>query len=335
MSAMNTSSSVGRRTAMSSITTPASSSLRTASAITPGRLRMAARTVWSSSAGGSSDISGKHRDRALGMLGLLEVDLQPLAADAVLELVGRALGDHVSVVDHHDPVGQPVGLVEVLRRQQHGRAGRHARLDRLPQTEPADRVEAGRRLVEEQHRRAEDKRGREVEPAAHAARVRLHRPPGGLGEVEALEQLVGPLARLRHAACGRAGRPSRGSRSRSGSRRRPRTGRRGRSSRAAQPRRARCRGRRPAPSRASGFSSVARILTAVVLPAPFGPSSPSTLPVRAEKSTPHSARTEPYDFSRPSTTIASVMRSRLVGAPAALIRPCDRLSRNRRAAAES
>ena len=65
----------------------------------------------------------------------------------------------------------------------------------------------------------------------------------------------------------------------------------------------------------SGFSRVARILTAVVLPAPLGPSRPSTLPVRAEKSTPHRARTEPYDFSRPSTTIASLMRSRLVERP--------------------
>ena len=137
----------------------------------------------------------QHGDRALGVLGVLEVDLQPPAADAVLELVRRAFGDHGAVVDHHDPVGEPVGLVEVLRRQQHGRAGRHARLDRLPQPEPAAGVEAGRRLVQEQHRRAEHERGREVEPAAHAARVRLHGPPGGLGEVEPLEQLARPVAR--------------------------------------------------------------------------------------------------------------------------------------------
>ena len=56
---------------------------------------------------------------------------------------------------------------------------------------------------------------------------------------------------------------------------------------------------------ASGFSSVARIRTAVVLPAPLGPSRPRTLPCRAAKSTPHRARTEPYDFSSPSTKIAS------------------------------
>ena len=39
----------------------------------------------------------------------------------------------------------------------------------------AARVEPGGRLVEEQHRRARDERGGEVEPAAHAARVGLGR----------------------------------------------------------------------------------------------------------------------------------------------------------------
>ena len=104
--------------------------------------------------------------------------------------------------------------------------------------EPAARVEPGRRLVEEQHRRAEHERGREVEPAAHAAGVGLRRPLGGLGELEALEQLVRARRARPCGACGRAGRPSRGSRSRSGSRRPPRTGRRARSSRAARRRRA-------------------------------------------------------------------------------------------------
>jgi hypothetical protein len=43
----------------------------------------------------------------------------------------------------------------------------------------------------------------------------------------------------------------------------------------------------------SGLSSVARIRTAVVFPAPFGPRSPSTLPGRAAKSMPQSACTDP------------------------------------------
>ena len=55
----------------------------------------------------------------------------------------------------------------------------------------AARVQARRRLVEEQHGRLGDQRGREVEPAAHAAGVGLRHALGGVGEVEALEQLAG------------------------------------------------------------------------------------------------------------------------------------------------
>ena len=43
----------------------------------------------------------------------------------------------------------------------------------------------------------------------------------------------------------------------------------------------------------SGAMSVVRIETAVVLPAPFGPSSPSTVPVGTERSRPSSATTSP------------------------------------------
>ena len=125
-----------------------------------------------------------------------ERDLEPLAADAALELVRGALGDHAPVVDDRDPVRQPVGLLEVLRRQQHGRAVGDEVLDRLPQLDPRARVQARRRLVEEQHRRRRDERRREVQPPPHAAAVGLRGAVGGVGEREALEQLVrAPLGR--------------------------------------------------------------------------------------------------------------------------------------------
>jgi hypothetical protein len=41
-------------------------------------------------------------------------DLEPLAADLALQLVRRAAGDHRTVVDHHDLVGQPIGLLQIL-----------------------------------------------------------------------------------------------------------------------------------------------------------------------------------------------------------------------------
>src|SRR4051812_8397192 len=55
---------------------------------------------------------------------------------------------------------------------------------------------------------------------------------------------------------------------------------------------------------ASGERSVERMRTVVVLPAPFGPSTPSTVPGAASSSTPSSARTSPNDLTRPLTSIA-------------------------------
>ncbi len=55
----------------------------------------------------------------------------------------------------------------------------------------------------------------------------------------------------------------------------------------------------------SGPSSVVRIRTSVVLPAPFGPSSASTLPVSADRSTPASACVVPKRFATASTSIAA------------------------------
>ena len=93
--------------------TPAASSLRTVSGITPWRGCTGAWTTPSSAVARSRHISAR---AAIGgcVGGVLELDVEPLAADLGLELVRGALGDHAAVVDHHDPVGEPVGLVEVL-----------------------------------------------------------------------------------------------------------------------------------------------------------------------------------------------------------------------------
>ena len=103
------------------------------------------------------------------------------------------------MVDDPDPVGEHVGLLEVLRGQEDG----HAVLarepgDLVPERAAALRVEAGRRLVEEEDARPVDEREREVEPALHAARVAADLAVGGVGQADALEQLVA-RARLRSA----------------------------------------------------------------------------------------------------------------------------------------
>ena len=107
------------------------------------------------------------------VLAAMDDDLDPLAAELGLELVRGAAGDDLAVVDDRDRVGQLVGLLEVLRREQERRALRDEAPDDVPHADAAARVEAGRRLVEEQQPRMADQRAAEVEPPAHAARVRL------------------------------------------------------------------------------------------------------------------------------------------------------------------
>ena len=119
-------------------------------------------------------------------------DLDPFATDLRLELVGGAAGDDLAVVDDGDRVGELVGLLEVLGREQERRALADEAADDVPHAEPAARVEAGRRLVQEQEPRPPDEGAAEVEPAAHAARVGLDDAVAGVGQVELLEQLVGP-----------------------------------------------------------------------------------------------------------------------------------------------
>src|SRR5215217_7498139 len=66
---------------------------------------------------------------------------------------------------------------------------------------------------------------------------------------------------------------------------------------------------------ASGSSRVARMRTVVVLPAPLGPRTPSTVPGATSRSTPSSARTAPKDFTRPLTWMAGASPASVYGIP--------------------
>ena len=111
---------------------------------------------------------------------------------------GGALGDEPAVVEHGDPVGELVGLVQVLRgqedrsrRRRRGRGRSATSSARLRGSRPV--VGSSRKTI----RGSPTSAHRQVEPAAHAAGV--GRPAvlrGGVGEVELLEQLVDPPAAL-------------------------------------------------------------------------------------------------------------------------------------------
>jgi hypothetical protein len=114
------------------------------------------------------------------------------AAAALLQFAGRPVGDHLAVIDHHDAVRQGVRLVQVLGGQQQGDAGADQIPDHLPDALPAHRVQAGGRLIQEQHGRLRQQAGRQVQPAPHAAGIALDYPVGGVGQLEELEQFGGP-----------------------------------------------------------------------------------------------------------------------------------------------
>ncbi len=108
-------------------------------------------------------------------------------------------GDHAAVVDDRDRVGQRLGLLEVVRGQQDGRALRLQRADEVPELAPGLRVEAGRRLVEEQQLRTADDAQRDVEAAALTAGQGAHTGGGLLREAHCRDDLV-RVARVREVA---------------------------------------------------------------------------------------------------------------------------------------
>ena len=111
-----------------------------------------------------------------------------------LNIVRGAGGDHATVVDDGDVVGQPVGLVQVLGREQDGRSGGGQVANDGPQFLAAARVQPGGGLVQEQHPGLADQADRQVQSAAHAPGVAGHRPVPGLGQAEPVQQRHGAVA---------------------------------------------------------------------------------------------------------------------------------------------
>ena len=123
-------------------------------------------------------------------------DLEDVAAQLVLELVGSPLGDDAPVVDDDDLVRQMLRLLHVLGREEHRRPLGHQVLDELPEVVPRAGIEPGGGFVQEQDRRSADQAGGQVESSPHPPRVRLDRPVPGVGERHPLERLLGPSSVL-------------------------------------------------------------------------------------------------------------------------------------------
>ena len=133
------------------------------------------------------------RDRRGGasIHALGELDPDHGAAHLGLQLIRRPFGDLATAVDYGDPVGEFVGLVEVLGGQKDRAAICDQAPDRLPHLTPGSRVEPGGWFVEEDERGLGDEAGGEVKSTSHATRVLREAPVGRLGQVELRQQVVG------------------------------------------------------------------------------------------------------------------------------------------------
>ena len=123
------------------------------------------------------------RGRQLGLT-IADAHGHDVGADLGLELVGRAAHDDHAAVDDREPVAEPVGLLEVVRRQEQRDALALQPPQLVPERRARGRVDARRGLVEEQQARPVHEPAGEVDAPAHAARVRAHLAVGGLLEPE-------------------------------------------------------------------------------------------------------------------------------------------------------
>ncbi len=114
-----------------------------------------------------------------------------------LQLVGGALCHQPPVVDEGHPIGQAIGLLQVLGREKDRHAAGHQVSHDVPEHSAATRVESGGRLVQEHDAGPSHERHGQVEPAYHPPRIGGHRSTRRVGQLEALQQFGRSLS-----ACG-------------------------------------------------------------------------------------------------------------------------------------
>ena len=106
------------------------------------------------------------------------------AAHPVLEFIGSALGDEPTGVDDADPMGQAVGLLQVLGGQQDRRAALHQGADDVPHLFTRARVQTGGGLIQEDERGLGDEGDGQVQPTPHPTGVTVHPLAARLSEAE-------------------------------------------------------------------------------------------------------------------------------------------------------
>ena len=158
VSCRNTSSSVGRRRPMSLTAIPARRSSAAASSTSSSPSRGAGKPEpgpGARPARARRSPPGRAPPRALSRCAALDSSTSSIwPPTRSLSSLPVPFGDHPPVVDHRDPVGELVGLLQVLGGQQDRRALAPQLAHDRPDLVAAARVEAGGRLVQEEHPRA-------------------------------------------------------------------------------------------------------------------------------------------------------------------------------------
>src|SRR5579885_2242139 len=142
--------------------------------------------------GGARGLVANRRARERQKCAFERVGVSPL-----LQLLRRTHGDDATVVNHRDAVGDAVGLVHVVS----GEKDRDLillveALDVRPHLVAALRVEAERRLVEEENLRRVQQAPRDLKPAAHPARKSFDERVAAFPKLEEFEERLGALAPL-------------------------------------------------------------------------------------------------------------------------------------------
>src|SRR5437773_1475001 len=124
-------------------------------------------------------------------------------AGVAFRLVDRPEEDRAPLVHDQQMVREDLRLVEVVRRQEDGRAFPRELPQHVPDGAPTERIEADRRLVQEQDLRVGHHRHGDDQPLAEAAGQVGRELVAVLPESEVFHDFLGPLAGLRPrlAAC--------------------------------------------------------------------------------------------------------------------------------------
>ena len=112
--------------------------------------------------------------KAFGREGLEQVQGQELLAELPHQHRLLLHHDELAFVHYTDAIGHLLGLIEIMRRQDDGDAGRAQGAHDVPHVLAQLDIDAGRRLVEEQDLRLVRKRLGDQHPPLHAARERHH-----------------------------------------------------------------------------------------------------------------------------------------------------------------